>query len=417
MIVVSGMLYRMKQNAVGLASIAILSTCVLVMISTTFSLYAGIEDTIKRQYPHQLSVHGSYEVSEDDYEPFPVEELASMVSQAAQEMDLGISYLDTQKYLSVTYLLEDGKFTMDRDYASDLSVMDKISICLFMTAEEYQEMTGTTLPLASGQVAVYSPSTNTQVMGPALVIDDMEFSNVVALDDYPIAMNTLSDASLVNNMYGIVVKDDAALEEIDRAQQEAYGGFASSVQYDVLVDFADQETEAAVDSELNDQVIELARAYADAQTGERLGIGLVWNSKADATEYYYGLNGTLLFLGLLLSIVFLFSTALIIYYKQISEGYEDRERFQIMEKVGMSAGEVKATIRSQILQVFFSPLLVAAVHILVAFPILSSFLKVLFLSSNRLFAGCMVVAFGMFLFIYVLIYKATAKVYYQIIHS
>jgi putative ABC transport system permease protein len=144
---------------------------------------------------------------------------------------------------------------------------------------------------------------------------------------------------------------------------------------------------------------------------------LVWNSKADATEYYYGLNGTLLFLGLLLSIVFLFSTALIIYYKQISEGYEDRERFQIMEKVGMSAGEVKATIRSQILQVFFSPLLVAAVHILVAFPILSSFLKVLFLSSNRLFAGCMVVAFGMFLFIYVLIYKATAKVYYQIIHS
>ena len=132
-------------------------------------------------------------------------------------------------------------------------------------------------------------------------------------------------------------------------------------------------------------------------------------------DYLYGMYGTLLFLGLILTLVFLFATALIIYYKQISEGYEDRERFQIMQKVGMSSDEVRGTIRSQILLVFFLPLLVAALHMAVAFPMLTKLLKILFLSDQMLFFWCTVASLGVFAVIYVVIYSMTARVYYRIV--
>ena len=135
----------------------------------------------------------------------------------------------------------------------------------------------------------------------------------------------------------------------------------------------------------------------------------------DTMDYLYGMYGTLLFLGLILTLVFLFATALIIYYKQISEGYEDRERFQIMQKVGMSSDEVRGTIRSQILLVFFLPLLVAALHMAVAFPMLTKLLKILFLSDQMLFFWCTVASLGVFAVIYVVIYSMTARVYYRIV--
>jgi putative ABC transport system permease protein len=140
------------------------------------------------------------------------------------------------------------------------------------------------------------------------------------------------------------------------------------------------------------------------------------DSKWDTIEYLYGMYGTLLFLGLILSVIFLFATALIIYYKQISEGYEDRERFQIMQKIGMSDREGKAAIRSQILLVFFLPLAVSAMHIAFAFPILTRLLKVLFQSNQMLFLICTLASLGIFALIYVIIYSMTAKVYYQIVH-
>jgi putative ABC transport system permease protein len=157
------------------------------------------------------------------------------------------------------------------------------------------------------------------------------------------------------------------------------------------------------------------RAYAAGKTDVTDGFGSRVDSKWEMLEFLYGMYGTLLFLGLILSLVFLFATALIIYYKQISEGYEDRERFQIMQKVGMSGDEVKGAIRSQILLVFFLPLGVAALHTAFAFPILTRLLKVLFLAEKSLFLFCTLGALGAFAIIYVLIYRITARVYYQIV--
>jgi putative ABC transport system permease protein len=145
------------------------------------------------------------------------------------------------------------------------------------------------------------------------------------------------------------------------------------------------------------------------------GWGLSVDSKWDTIEYLYGMYGTLLFLGLLLSVIFIFATALIIYYKQISEGYEDRERFRIMQEVGMSQEEVRGTIKDQILLVFFLPLLVAAMHTAFAFPILTRLLRVLFSADLMLFLGCTLGALALFAVLYVIIYSLTARTYYKIV--
>jgi putative ABC transport system permease protein len=139
------------------------------------------------------------------------------------------------------------------------------------------------------------------------------------------------------------------------------------------------------------------------------------DSKWETAEYLYGMYGTFLFLGLLLSVIFIFATALIIYYKQISEGYEDQERFWIMQKVGMSQAEVKGTIRSQILLVFFLPLLVAAMHMAFAFPMLTKLLRGLFQANQMLFLECSVAALVVFAVLYVVIYRVTARTYYTIV--
>jgi putative ABC transport system permease protein len=153
----------------------------------------------------------------------------------------------------------------------------------------------------------------------------------------------------------------------------------------------------------------------EEQPGADGNYGLASDSKWGTREDLYGMYGTLLFLGLILSVVFLFATALIIYYKQVSEGYEDQNRFRILQKVGMSTAEVKGTIRSQILMVFFLPLLVAAMHVAFAFPILTRLLKILFQSDRVLFMACTAASLGVFVVIYVAIYSVTARVYYKIV--
>jgi putative ABC transport system permease protein len=185
-----------------------------------------------------------------------------------------------------------------------------------------------------------------------------------------------------------------------------------------VLDFADEDQVADVYDDFYETMRAQVNQYVESVSdtdGSWGGWGMSVDSKWDTIEYLYGMYGTLLFLGLILSVIFLFATALIIYYKQISEGYEDRERFQIMQKIGMSDREGKAAIRSQILLVFFLPLAVSAMHIAFAFPILTRLLKVLFQSNQMLFLLCTLASLGIFALIYIIIYSLTAKVYYQIV--
>ena len=211
--------------------------------------------------------------------------------------------------------------------------------------------------------------------------------------------------------YGIVVADEDALRVIDDFQREGYGPSASEVTDLVGVDFTSEspiyENGAEFDAEVNKAIIELENHMMSST----IKVESIWYGR----ENLYGMYGALLFLGIILGIVCLFATVLIIYYKQISEGYEDRERFVIMQKVGMSKSEVRKTIRRQILMVFFLPLIVAGIHIAFACPMLARLLKVLMLESVWSFVKWILISYAAFAAVYALIYGMTAKTYYKIV--
>lgn len=405
MIAVSGLLYRMKQNAVGLASITILATMVIVTVSTTVSIYAGIDDTIKRQYPHQASVCARY-TADGETVNISGDDLLPLVQEAAEEQNLRISFAKQQRYLACAFYRVGDTFLPDMRSTSGSTVE-----CWFITAEEYQRLTGKALSLSENQVAVYEHPENKGQIPNILTIGDCSFDRAVALSSYPISMEELQ----IMDCFGFVVRDEDVLEQIYTLQKEARKGRASEITCELIFDFEDEGAASLVygqfASGLEDRIGQYASSQPDFDGKYTVGTDSKWK----ALDYFYGMNGTLLFLGLLLSIVFLFATALIIYYKQISEGYEDRNRFQIMQKVGMSGDEVKRAIHSQILLVFFLPLAVSAVHMAFAFPMLTQLLRILFQSNQTLFMGCTTGTLSVFALIYVLIYSITAKVYYRIV--
>jgi putative ABC transport system permease protein len=408
MVAVSGLLYRMKQNAVGLASITILATMVLVMISSTVSMYAGIGDTIKRQYTHQISMSASYDTNERENVAIPTADLLDIVQETAAEFQLALSFAEEQRYFACA-MLENGDGFWENRGTSLLN--DNVMECWFITAEEYEKLTGEKISLAENEIAVYEMPDNAGEMPNSFQIGDRSFTCLTGLERYPINMEEYKIVDCV----GCVVSDEAVLQDIYTMQREAYGEYASKLTSNLVIDFEDEQAVSDCYDDFTAKLRQNMNQYVDAKPDSVGGYHMRVDSKWDEIEYLYGMNGTFLFLGLILSIIFLFATALIIYYKQISEGYEDRSRFHIMQKVGMSADEAKAAIRSQILLVFFLPLIVAGIHIAFAFPILIRLLKVLFLSDQSLFLLCTAASLGAFALIYVLIYGITAKIYYQIV--
>lgn len=414
---VSGMLYRMKQNAVGLASITVLSTCVLVMMSTTICLYAGIGRTIQQRYPYHLTFRANYDTGNGESTvpaSVPMQKAEEILIQAARECGVSIKEIIGSRYLEATYLLlDDMTFSTDQKNAEDIDY-DRLSCCCFITAEEYRRLTGETLPLKKNQVAVYEAERNVIPLKQTLKLENGDYEIALKLKKFPIPSQGLSLGSITANSFGIVVSDEEEFHRIFDVQAESYGTTASLVNEEIAVDFS-EELSKETDELLYQKVMEKISSYTKQQLGGNV-YSIYWDSKAGAVEETYGLYGSLLFLGLFLSLAFIFATVLIIYYKQISEGYEDRERFLIMEKVGMSRREVNVVIRQQILLIFFSPLAVAAIHITAAFPILCEIVHVGFGADERLLSLCMLATFVLFVVVYTLIYRLTARTYEQIVH-
>lgn len=390
---VSGMLYRMKQNAVGLANICILSTMVLVMVSTTVSLYAGVDDALNYRYPSDISVSAKYASESIDRDS-----LLAGIENVVKKQNRSMSGLKDYKYLSFTAGSDGNAFVFDTD-----NLYTKSShLLVFLTAEEYSRLTGSEpSELAENEVLIYSTSEH---IGSSLKLKDQEYMIKEQLDSFP----TVDEYSeYLMNEHFVVVSGDSAMRRVYEAQKSAYGKYASSMTYEMSFDIDGTEAEK----------IGCAEAVQNA-----IGSGVKWNfdsiyldSKQLSAGEFYAFYGGFLFLGIFLGLLFLMATVLIMYYKQISEGYDDKERFEIMQKVGMSRDEIKKTISSQIMMVFFMPLVTACVHIAFAFKIITKLLAVMNLTNVSLFAWCTagtVIIFGL---IYGIVYAMTAKVYYRIV--
>ena len=392
---ISGMLYRMKQNAVGLANICILSTMVLVMISTSFLLYISIEDQQRTNYPRHIQV----DISSID--PADVPAVESFIDGIIEENQ--IQPKDTQKFTETSLMvLKDGnRFygSNETSFYTDTSAW----LLLFLSLEDYNEITGSSLTLENSN-DIYINPIRQAVSGPQLVLDTTLLNVKGTLDDFEIADS--ASKYMVNTCY-IIAKDSSAIQEMTRSIGQAYGYFTN---YSYTFDLdADDQTQIAVKDQLQAAVFDSGNAPAEIS-------GYV-DCVAESTDGYYQLYGGLLFIGVFLGILFLMATVLIIYYKQMTEGYEDRERFQIMQKVGMSRKEVKGTIKTQVLSVFFLPLAVACIHTGFAFPIVSRLLAILQMYNTTLYIAGLICTIAVFAVFYTIIYTVTARIYYKIVSN
>lgn len=414
---VSGLLYRMKQNAVGLASVAILSTGILIMISTTVSLYAGMDGTLKKNYPQDMYLYANYEAEDGTRVPVPVETLAEIVTQAAQETGVAIGSVESSEYLLVSYYLDGDRFLTAAEAEAvvhGIDVYDRIVSVLFISEDTYRELTGEELALGHGEAAfcrISSPLDKISDVSGTFSVHSDTYTVKKTLVSYPI---NPSEAILSgSSAYGIVLNGED-MRSVYEKQREAYGVHASEMTGRLDVRFSDPEQAESSIGTLRNSAVERLKKYIAEHSPENIYYYDL-RDIYEARDMLMGMYGTLLFLGILLGTVSLFMTVLILYYKQISEGYEDRERFQIMEKIGMSHSEVRRTISFQVLFVFFLPLVTAAVHVAFAFPMLERMLEVLALYKADLFLICTLITFAVFALVYALIYIGTSKTYYKIV--
>ena len=397
---VSGMLYRMKQNAVGLASICILSTGVLLMISSAVSLNMGIEDAVKSQYPYDVNV-GFYGYSYEE-----AEEAQKFMRSEAEKSGIPVKSVESEIILSMVGFFDGHHYTFDSDMekVKEQDVMELVVI----PEEYYQSPDGEKVSLENGTVLIWGAE------GKSIDIGGREFSVAGKLKEEP-DISGLLGVEYVGSIYVVTNPETfKQISEIQRMEMEKGGsmGYRMKSSLGIMVDGEDDRAIAL--RNLLDGSIEKFRSQGYfSQEGETVSN----RARAVEKENFYGLNGGLLFVGILLGGVFLMGTALIIYYKQISEGYEDRERFQIMRKVGMSRREVRSSIRRQILMVFFLPLLAACVHISMAFPLMKKLLLLVGMSNDCLFLLCTAVTVLVFAAVYGLIYMVTARAYYHILEK
>lgn len=409
-ITVSGLIYRMKQNAVGLASIAILATGVLVMISTTVALYAGMEESLERNYPQQLYLSVSSTPREDtfvaDMEQLSAEALERIARDAAAENGLTVAKTEAQPYLEVAFLRDGASLGTDRDAPN--AGTGTITDFTFITEQTYISLGGEPLGLMGSDIAVCAMDGTKPIVQDHLELEGERFAIVGQTPAFTVNANMISGV----DAFGAVVADDAALAHLYDIQSRAYGKNASPMKLRLAVDFTDPEAAAERDTEL--------RRSLENGINASVGSTSVYYShnietREGGREALVGMYGTFLFLGIILGLVCLFATALIVYYKQISEGYEDRGRFQIMKKVGMSDREIERSVNKQIVWVFFLPLGVAGVHMCFAFPMLEKMLRLLLLPETAVFVRCSLAVFLVFALVYVIIYSGTSKTYCKIV--
>lgn len=410
MTAVSGLLYRMKQNAVGLSSICILATGVLVMLSTTVSLYAGVEDSVNSLQENDLQISGS--ILGDSHSGKQLQsKFVELAKTVANEMGMEITYLDTKDYFEAVYEYENGNLlSMESKNYTTNTEMNSITM---MTASEYERLMGVKLNLQKNQVACMPINDGANNEFKHFSINNMEFENVYTLDKVPSTRNTFT----IFECYFMVVCDETVMNQIIQQYFSDLSAVNEGQNNIVVLDYngtdnQKTEFEERMKREAQDVISNFSKN--DASSAENK---FNFDSKKELYQSLYQMVGGFLFLGIILGIVFVFATAIIIYYKQISEGYEDRHRFIIMQKVGMSNKEVQKSIRNQIFLVFFLPLIVAIIHLAVAFKPLNCLLQVFFMPNSSLFMLCAVISVIIFAVIYGLIYSVTAKTLHHTIYS
>jgi len=397
---ISSMLYRMKQNALGLASICILSTMVLIMLSTTTSLLIGLEDTLKLRSPYDVEFE--FYASETDTSVFEL--MKNDVTKVLEENNIATKDVVEYDFLKFLGATNGTKLIVDESTLEGLATMDNIYLVVLIPVTDYNRLANEEVNLAANEVLIdvqgagYKQNT--------ISIFDTEYKIAGMAKDFAKSGN--DSAMIFPKMY-LIVKDENVMFDIFDKRNMTNNM--------ALMDISHYYAFNLVDTSREPEMVDIIRstAFYRGQV-DYAHSGYSYSTKYATRNDVYDMYGGLFFLGFFLAIIFIIGTTLIIYYKQITEGYEDKERFEILQQVGMSHEEVRKSISSQVLQVFFLPLVVAIIHLLAAYKIVSSFMALLsFNNNNAVLVWSTVLTISLFAIFYIAVYVITAQVYYKII--
>lgn len=370
---VSGMIYRMKQNGAGLANICVLSTMVLVMVSTTVSLYAGMEDILDSRFPRDVSIVCNEADTNKE------ETLQRLIKEQCEKAGVKITDRVRYRYGSMNAVLKGNNLEKVEQYYPD----NHFYYVEMITQEEYNRIEKKNVSLKEQEILTYT--TNGKCGKKQINIAGQNYQVKKELSE--MTSQPKSTAEMYKTLYIVF----ANAEQIERIEPFSY---------------ADKFNLKGDDGKQKEALEQIQNEFY-----EKIPDGMM-----ESRSSFYELYGGLFFIGIYLGSMFIMATVLIIYYKQISEGYDDRERYQIMQKVGMSKKEVKRSIRSQVLSVFFLPLIVAVIHVAVAFKVMTKILGVLNLTNVWLFTVCTIITIAVFAVFYIIVYSITAKEYYRIVN-
>lgn len=393
---ISGMLYRMKQNAVGLANICILSTGVLLVISISTCLWTGIEEVTYTRFPHQISIEANTGVSGimETVEPVSqkmIEEVKTGIDQHLEEKQIKKEYESDQRYYVMLAAVDRNK--VEKTQSDDAAASTLIKI---MEESEYNQVTGEQVELEPGQALVF------QAKQKNYGYDTIELGN----QTYEVKKwNTdkksyiLDEKTQVYETMTVVTRNKEAKEAYAAVQGKEPEGYSWEYALDLTGDAGEQ---IAVGDELETILTESSfNGWLEVREKERNTV--------------YSLYGSILFLGVFIGALFLMGAVMIIYYKQVSEGFDDRKRFQIMQKVGMSRKEIRQTIQSQVVTVFFLPLAAAVIHTMAAFPFTKRIMALMNFPDSNMFLAATGMTIAAFTVVYLIVYVLTARAYYKIV--
>ena len=404
---VSSMAYRMKRNGAGLASVCIIATMILVMISSSSCLYFGAEDSANMRYPRDINITLAGETPEQITDG-NIERYRRAIADYMSER--GVPPKDVQNY---RYINTSGLFSGDtvqcwysREGASVSYSYSELRDIYIVSAADYAARTGENVSLAPDEALLLTYKCSYGRPTLTLAMDDVSHTWRVAdvRNGYFIPPEV---GGLIAQMT-LIVNDTASAVQNFRT----YNGHVVTMQYKWVYNFntdlGDEECVALTQG--------VMRTLGEMEPGQGY-MYLLAECRADGSADFYGSYGALFFIGIMLTLVFMLAAVLILYYKQISEGYEDQKRFEIMQKVGMTKKEIRRSINSQLLTVFFLPLLFAGVHLAFAFPMIRRLLQLFSLYNVGLFVTTTLVSFGAFALLYMIVYRLTARAYYNIVSA
>ena len=401
---VSSMVYRMKRNGAGLASICILATMVLVMISSTTCLYFGAEDALRDRYPRDISISASYSGLDSMTD--------ENISALRGEISAAVGGAETENILdyrcaSLVGSLENGILDLSEAsiYSTAMTTYDYVAEVYIVPLADYNAIAGTNESLGSDEAMIYAYRMD--YTDKTFAVDELvSFRVKKVLDSFPIADGSAM-ASVAPTVFVIVPDFADTVAKLGGAVSSS-GDEPASLSWNYAFDTpVSDEEETAMCERIGERLSECS------ETGGYLYYSR--ESLAANRADFYGMFGGLFFLGIMLSIAFICAAVLIIYYKQISEGYEDRRRFEIMQNVGMTKKEIRSSINSQLLTVFFLPLIFAGLHLGFAFPFIHKLLMLFNLSNLPLLIGTTAISFGVFALLYAVVFRVTSNAYYNIV--